>query len=232
MPLFEGVRKLTGVLRFSYPTTVFARVDVETSGLSRLNEDQIAERGDRMARRGDRDGRHHSLFNSVGLHWLLGLILLARGDESGALEQFDQQLEAEHFNSLYARECSANTWYAVGALKLRQGRWIEAQTALRRALDQLPTHALARVGLIVAGGTADETPPATTGSSFDATMSHAAELASAGDHDGAARIVASALHTAPEGSAGWLLPVEPLLRVSSHPEAWAGPLARLRRRAV
>ena len=45
-------------------------------------------------------------------------------------------------------------------------------------------------------------------------------------------IVDQALAAAPPGAAGWLLPVEPTLRVSAHAEIWASALARLRTRGV
>jgi hypothetical protein len=48
----------------------------------------------------------------------------------------------------------------------------------------------------------------------------------------AARLVNEALTRAPAGSAGWLLPVEPLLNVSAAPDVWAPALARLRTRAA
>jgi hypothetical protein len=41
-----------------------------------------------------------------------------------------------------------------------------------------------------------------------------------------------ALETAPPGSSGWLLPIEPLLNVAAHPDTWTRALARLRNRAV
>jgi len=42
----------------------------------------------------------------------------------------------------------------------------------------------------------------------------------------------TALKAAAPGSAGWLVPVEPLLNVSANPEEWAPVLARLRARAA
>ena len=74
-----------------------------------------------------------SRFNAVALHWLLGLIHLARGDETRALEEFERELSFEHAGQLYARECAANTWYAIGALRLRQGRPADARAAFARA---------------------------------------------------------------------------------------------------
>ncbi len=64
---------------------------------------------------------HRARFGGVALYWLRGLILLARGDEPGALADFERELAGEQGGQLYARECCANAWYAVGAVRLRQG---------------------------------------------------------------------------------------------------------------
>jgi hypothetical protein len=53
-----------------------------------------------------------------------------------------------------------------------------------------------------------------------------------GLHDEAARLCGDALARANPGSAGWLLPVDPLLHVTAHHEAWAQTLAILRERAA
>jgi hypothetical protein len=66
----------------------------------------------------------------------------------------------------------------------------------------------------------------------DASLCEAAERALAGAHTDAAAIVNEALTSAPGGSAAWLLPIEPLLHVAAHPDAWSHTLARLRNRAV
>ena len=42
--------------------------------------------------------------------------------QTRALEEFERELMLENAGQLYARECAANTWYAIGALRLRQGR--------------------------------------------------------------------------------------------------------------
>jgi len=44
--------------------------------------------------------------------------------------------------------------------------------------------------------------------------------------------VEQALAEAPAGNAGWLIPIEPLLGVHLHADAWAPVLARLRTRAA
>src|SRR5262249_21278738 len=92
-----------------------------------------------------------SRFSSVALHWLLGLILLSRGDERRALEELEVELSFEHSGHLYARECCANTWYAIGAIKLRQRLHKDAAAAFRRAIELVAIHPLAKVGLGAAG---------------------------------------------------------------------------------
>jgi hypothetical protein len=41
-----------------------------------------------------------------------------------------------------------------------------------------------------------------------------------------------ALAAAPAGSAGWALPIEPMLNIAARPECWSRCLARLRNRAA
>jgi DNA-binding winged helix-turn-helix (wHTH) protein len=175
-----------------------------------------------------------SRFSSVALHWLSGLIHLARGDETRALEAFQLELSMEHAGHLYARELAANTWYAIGALRLRQSRPADAAAAFAQALERVAIHPMARVGLLACGTGAGE-QVRTTGEhtpSVDAAVCRAAQLVVAGAHSEAARAVDEALTAAPAGNAGWLLPVEPLLQVGAHPDVWTRPLARLRNRAA
>jgi DNA-binding winged helix-turn-helix (wHTH) protein len=199
-------------------------------------------------------------FGAVALHWLLGLIHLARGDEARALEEFERELSFENSGQLYARECAANTWYAIGALRLRQRRPADASTAFGRALERVPMHAMARVGLAAAGSINPIAPPDVdtgprprvpvrgpglrpgTGAgspyvplSVDAAIVQAAQLVVAGAHDAhttAARLLGEALASAAPGNAGWLLPLEPLLHVTAHQEIWARTLTHLRNRAA
>jgi hypothetical protein len=66
----------------------------------------------------------------------------------------------------------------------------------------------------------------------DAAICGAVVMVLNDDHAGAAHLVDGALGAAPPGTAGWLLPVEPLLQVSAHQQVWASPLSRLRARAT
>ena len=176
-------------------------------------------------------------FNAVALHWLLGLVLLARGDEAAALAEFQKELEGEKSGHLYARECCANTCYAIGALRLRQRKKEEAQHAFAQALERVPNHrlvmmvmtapSLSSLGSRLGSGAVS----VSTQGSFDEQFGAALAADLMGQTALAAKVIDAALAAAPSGSAGWLTPVEPLLNVSANPDVWAPVLARLRARA-
>jgi DNA-binding winged helix-turn-helix (wHTH) protein len=179
----------------------------------------------------DEQGDHHR-FSAVALHWLRGLLHLARGDEAGAEAEFERELSFESTGHLYARECCANTWYAIGALRRRQGRASDATRAFQKALERVAVHPLARLALTGMSGTSlPVNPSAQRPAGVDAAVGGAVVLALNDDHAAAAHLVDEALGAAAPGNAGWILPVEPLLHVSAHQQVWASPLSRLRARA-
>jgi tetratricopeptide (TPR) repeat protein len=184
-------------------------------------------------------------FASLGLHLLHGLVLAVDDrlrDIDAAHDELAREL-AVGGGHVYARECHANTWYAIGALHLREGKRDAAVAAFESAIAQLPAHALALVGLAAAGvraagPTRIASAPGRDGSNIstsiervDAATVRAARLALQGDHDQAARVCDEALAGAEQGAAGWLLPVEPLLHVSANRDAWQRTRARLHNRA-
>ena len=189
----------------------------------------------------DRQGEG-SRFGTSGLHFLLGLVRLTRGDETAALEEFDRELAFEHAPHLYTREVCAHTWCAVAAVRLRQGDRAAAKAAFERATASVPDYPLALAGSIVSGD--GPSPVAklalenrldhlrTQGALVEAAMVEAASEALAGRHRAAAAIVRAALEGAPVGASGWILPVEPFLHVSSHQTEWASVLAILGGRAA
>ena len=184
------------------------------------------------------------VFSSVGSHWLLGLVRLARGDEQDALAAFRRELAFEACGQLYGRECAANTWYAIGVVHLRQGRPHEATDAFEQALRRVPGHVLAMIGLLAA----HDAPPhaaslqenvtrrisqlAHAGLNVDAAVARAALLAISGAAEDGAPLLDEALSHASPGSAGWTIPVDPLLNVTTREQAFALVLARLRTRAA
>jgi tetratricopeptide (TPR) repeat protein len=166
------------------------------------------------------------------LHWLSGLIHLARGDEDGALAAFERELSFEASGQLYAREVCANVWYAIGALRLRQQRLADAGAAFQHALERVPMHPLAHVGRAIISPDTQIERERSAVVSVDEAICGAAQLVRRGAHGDAARLIDDALAAAPSGNAGWLVPIEPLLHVSAAPDLWAPALARLRTRAA
>src|SRR5262245_36354231 len=169
-------------------------------------------------------------FTGVALHWLRGLIRFAAGDEEGALADFGRELSHETGGHLYARECCANTWYAIGALRLRRGELSEARAAFEQTLVRLPIHPMARAGLTVvavrqgAASASFADAIRDTPLSVDAVIARAVlTVLIAGDAElsSAVTSVEQALAAAPAGNAGWLIPIEPLLGVHSRVDAWA-----------
>ncbi len=190
-------------------------------------------------------GHASEKFPGVGLEWLLGLMLLARGAEADALTRFERELGQESRQHLYTRECCAQAWYAIGAVHLRHGRSRDAVEALHQASSRLALHPARLVLATIAPGddtraggpqTAAAPPdgqrPARNISAVDLALAQAIGLAANGAHNEAAACVEQALATSSPGSQGWLIPVEPMLRVAQSPAAWATVLARLRSRAA
>jgi DNA-binding winged helix-turn-helix (wHTH) protein len=182
-------------------------------------------------------------FSSVGSHWLLGLVHLARGDEDHALDELQRELAFETTGHLYARECVSNTWYAIGALQLRRGRRSDAAIAFEHALERVPSHVLAMIGLSIVVDRADQPDAlharirrrldqlAASGLAVESAIARAARAIAAGGPEDAAMILSEALAAAPTGTAGWVIPVDPLLNISAHEPAFVHVLARLRTRA-
>lgn len=177
-------------------------------------------------------------FSGVALHWLRGLVALSQEEPDTARGHFERELSQETSGHLYARECCANTWYALGALAWRQGDHEAAGRAFGESLARMPGHLCARVAQAVTVGRQAAVPEpgaSVSSSSFERALATAVLVAMTNGTDGAARaaaILERTLSDMPSGSAGWLIPVEPMLHVETHPVEWATVLARLRNRAA
>ena len=173
-------------------------------------------------------------FSGVALHWLRGLIHLARGDESRALADLEQELANEARGHLYARECCANACYAIGVMHWRGGRRTDAREAFDRAVQRVPKHPLARLGRAIADGSSMPVAAssATASRSMEEVFGIAAGHVLAGSPAAAAQLIEDALSAAPPSSAGWLLPVEPFLNVHASRATWDAALGRLAKRAM
>jgi DNA-binding winged helix-turn-helix (wHTH) protein len=176
---------------------------------------------------------------AVPLLWLKGLLNLADGAKAEGMAALDREIASERVYRLYARECAAQAWYARGAVYYLDGNHDQARVAFGEALSRAPRHEMARAAMRLLDGdrNSDDGLRATgDGSggadlSVERAMDRAVMLVDAGDDAGAARLVGAALKAAPSGNAGWLIPVDPLLKVQHHPEVWAGILAKLAARA-
>jgi tetratricopeptide (TPR) repeat protein len=210
-------------LAYWFAATVFVARDAFDAALEELRPGCASQ---------DAQRKQHGRFNAVGLHLLHGLVLAAQGADDLALEEFASELAFEEEGQLYARECCANTWYALGSIRLRQGNREEAAAAFHESLRRVPGHSLAMLGLRAASPGASQ-PEALrqSGNEVDTAIVRAAAFALQGDPAGAAQLCAAALTHAGPGAAGWILPVDPLLHVTAHREAWAPALAVLRDRA-
>jgi hypothetical protein len=150
-----------------------------------------------------------------------------------ALAAFERELALEGGGHLYGRECCANTWYAIGALKWHGGNAVAAAHAFQQAVTRVARHPHARLGLAAVGASDDTLAVSAFRSSpVDGAIARAVGLVLAHRPGDAATLVDEALAAAPAGNAGWLLPVEPLIHVSTQSAIWAPALARLRTRAA
>ncbi|MEQ1729997.1 MAG: winged helix-turn-helix domain-containing protein, partial [Vicinamibacterales bacterium] len=68
------------------------------------------------------EGVESSKFKGLGCHWLHGLVLAALGRETEAIDELERELASVNESHVYGRECAANCWYAIGALRLRCDR--------------------------------------------------------------------------------------------------------------
>jgi DNA-binding winged helix-turn-helix (wHTH) protein len=228
----QGARRTLALLPgFSLAHWLAATVLVARQTLDDAARELVAGIASESGRGGE------SRFSGVALHWLLGLIYLAWGDESRAMEEFERELLTEGNGHLYARECCANTWYAIGALHLRRERMADAAAAFSRAMQRVPRHPMARFGLALAES--PDSPPVLPdaqapgrGGPIEAVLCTAAGQVFRGSHADAAQLVDRILSAAAPGNAAWLLPIEPLLNVGAAPDLWASALTRLRTRAA
>jgi DNA-binding winged helix-turn-helix (wHTH) protein len=141
---------------------------------------------------------------AIGLHWLHGLVLAAMGHLEQAIVEFERELDALDGHHLYDGECRISSKYAHGVVRVRLGQ-ATAQDVMQSLNGDRPV---------------------------DTTLEKAIFLTYQRRIPEAAQACGDILRSAPPGSAGWMIPVEPVLNVSAHRDAWEPTLALLRARAM
>jgi tetratricopeptide (TPR) repeat protein len=151
-------------------------------------------------------------------------VLAAQGRLEDSEAAFKRELSWVDSGQVYARQNASNTWYALGALCLRQRKRREAEAAFTRALTIAPLHPFATAAL------RGEVP--SSAKPMDAAIGQAIILALRHRHADAARVYREAVAREPSGPAGYQLPVEPTLNALAHRDVWDDVLALIRMRAT
>lgn len=148
---------------------------------------------------------------AVGFHWLLGMILAAKGDTTSALACFDEEIAAAPTH-VYAREFAINARVAIGFMKLAEGKPDAAHDAFsaaqhngksavgRYALDRNRTNVDLTIRELIQAGRPVE-----------AELVRAGALLVEGSGDRAIENLDALLTTSPAGPAGWIIPIDPML---------------------
>ena len=172
----------------------------------------------------ERHRAHRGRFPANGLHWMLGLICLSRGERAQAVAEFDREIgSAGH--QLYGPEYAIAALTASGFARLQENAVSPAVDAFQRALERYPEQPRARLGLALAWqrqrrsaaverelDAARKEIAALQRSErlVDAAMLRAGERVVSGCPDEAIQVLSRLLGEAPAGSVGWIIPIEPL----------------------
>jgi tetratricopeptide (TPR) repeat protein len=193
----------------------------------------------------DRHRQRPERFPAQGLHWLLGLVLAARGDVQGGLAMLEEET-GPGGGGLYAREFRVGAQYAIGAIHLAAGDAQLADAAFGRALAMNPSHARVLVGRAAAHarlGPAEAASAARAAASsavtslervgrqVDAALCRAVDFALQDDQPGACRCLAELVDRAPAGPAGWNIALEPAFTSLRGSAPFDRVLARVAERA-
>ena len=173
----------------------------------------------------DRQAHLRQRYPANGLHWLLGLVRLARGDVAEARTEFTSE-SASVPGQLYAPEFAMNAHDGAGFASLRGGDGHDAVAQFRRALELFPDHARSLVGLGAALDVAGDKAGAEAafaradacisalrqgGRGSEATLAQALHHAARDENDAALHQLVELLDHPELPFTGWTIPIEPLL---------------------
>jgi DNA-binding winged helix-turn-helix (wHTH) protein/tetratricopeptide (TPR) repeat protein len=182
-----------------------------------------------------KDGRPPARMLTVALNWLKGLLRLRQGDNAGARAFLARELALEASRQLFSREVCAAAYATIAAIDLKEGNLDAADEAVTGALSRAPrlpmAHAIRAIIRLRQGLSMPPAPVDPGSMTVDDACAYGAVLGEMGDRRMAVRAVAAALASAPPGSAGWRIPLEPMLRIDEHPDEWADVLRAVSLRA-
>ena len=193
----------------------------------------------------DRQADRKQRYPAKGLHWLLGLVRLASGDTSEALNEFEREISSGTWQ-LYGREFAMNAHDGAGFAHLQAGAPEPAIEQFKKALELFPDHARSLVGLGAALRAAGDAAGAQTalatattaidslrrgGRASEATLAEAMHHAVRGDADRAFETLHALLDKPDMPFSGWTVPIEPLLHVLRKQPEYQRVTGRLAERA-
>jgi len=194
----------------------------------------------------DRQAGRSWRYPASGLHWLLGLVLLAEGDAKSALDEFRCEIDAGSAARLYGHEFVMNAHDGRGFALLVLRQPDDALVAFNRALTLYPGHARSIIGLAACHGAAGRRAESLieigraeasiaeldrTGRRLEAIGLDAMIAVVRGRPSDAIALLGRLLAEAPPGFPGWTIPIEPLFKPLQAQPEFAALLARLADRA-
>jgi DNA-binding winged helix-turn-helix (wHTH) protein/Tfp pilus assembly protein PilF len=219
----ERLRALARVMDL-YPDFPFAHFEAAMVHIAR----GALDRAESVLREGtivqDRQANLRQRYPAKGLHWLLGLVRLARGDAAEARTEFEREI-ASGVLQLYGAEFCMNAYDGAGFAQLASGEAAHAAAMFGRALDLFPEHARSLVGLgaaLAAAGDAEGASDAFTrattaidalrrgGRGSEATIAEAFHHCVQGRSDDALECLRALFGKAEMPFTGWTVPIEPL----------------------
>jgi DNA-binding winged helix-turn-helix (wHTH) protein len=228
-----------------YPSFPFAYFEMAMVHVARQALDKARRALEEGIALQERIGAARSRFPANGLHWMLGSVLLTRGDTAGALAEFAR--EGRDRRALYAREYAVAALNTQGWARLETGDVAQADAAFRASLQLHAEQVRPHLGLALVArrrrqaAAADDALGAARqsiarlrqgGRAVEAALMEAAENVVEDRPEHAVDTLESLLLQTEHGPAGWIVPIEPLFRPLAGSSRFRGVLRHLAERAA